>query len=81
MQKQSVSRGGCYFDTFCPFPRNFGVRIRALPDNQATVAGTKVVYSKLGMGMGLSFSAIDAENRRILEAWIGEAQRSPVGRI
>jgi len=36
------------------------------------VADAKVVYSKLGMGMGLSFSAIDAENRRILETWTGE---------
>ena len=24
------------------------------------------------MGMGLRFSAIDAKNRRVLEAWIGE---------
>jgi len=36
------------------------------------VADAKVVYSKLGMGMGLSFSAIDVENRQVLDAWIGE---------
>jgi len=67
-----ISRGGCYVDTFCPFPQNASVKIRILRDNQALVADAKVVYSKLGMGMGLSFSAIDVENRQVLDAWIGE---------
>jgi hypothetical protein len=67
-----ISRGGCYVDTFCPFPKNSSVKIRMLRDNQALVADAKVVYSQLGMGMGLSFSAIDAENRQVLETWIGE---------
>ena len=67
-----ISRGGCYVDTFCPFPQNSSVKIRILRDNQALVADAKVVYSKLGMGMGLSFSAIDVENRQVLDAWIGE---------
>ncbi len=67
-----ISRGGCYVDTFCPFPQNSSVKIRILRDNQALVADAKVVYSKLGMGMGLSFSAIDAENRQVLDTWIGE---------
>jgi len=67
-----ISRGGCYVDTFCPFPKNSSVKIRMLRDNQALVADAKVVYSQLGMGMGLSFSAIDVENRQVLDAWIGE---------
>ena len=67
-----ISRGGCYVDTFCPFPQNSSVKIRILRDNRALVADAKVVYSKLGMGMGLSFSAIDAENRQVLDTWIGE---------
>jgi hypothetical protein len=51
-----ISRGGCYVDTFCRFPRNSSVKIRVVRDNQPMVADAKVVYSKFGMGMGLSFS-------------------------
>jgi PilZ domain len=67
-----ISRGGCYVDTFCPFPRNTNVRLRIRRDKESLVAQARVVYSKLGMGMGLSFTALEAENRQILEAWIGE---------
>jgi len=71
-----ISRGGCYVDTFCPFPRNSTVRIRILRDNESLVAHAKVVYSKLGMGMGLSFTALEADNKGILDKWIGELSGS-----
>jgi hypothetical protein len=71
-----ISRGGCYVDTFCPFPRNSSVKIRILRDKESLVAQAKVVYSKLGMGMGLSFTGLEADNRRILDTWIGELSGS-----
>src|SRR5271163_2577641 len=55
-----ISRGGCYVDTFCPFPRNSSVKLRILRDKESLVAQAKVVYSKLGMGMGLAFTALEA---------------------
>ncbi len=67
-----ISHGGCYVDTFCPFPRNTVVKLRILRDKASLVAQAKVVYSKLGMGMGLCFTALEAANRRILESWIAE---------
>lgn len=67
-----ISRGGCYVDTFCPFPRNSSVMLRIVRDKESLVAKAKVVYSKLGMGMGLSFTALEPDNKRILDRWIGE---------
>ncbi|MGA2419288.1 MAG: PilZ domain-containing protein, partial [Candidatus Acidiferrum sp.] len=67
-----ISRGGCYVDTFCPFPRNASVMLRIVRDKECLIAQAKVVYSKLGMGMGLSFTALEPDNKRILDRWIGE---------
>jgi len=67
-----ISRGGCYVDTFCPFPRNSSVLLRIVRDKESLVAQAKVVYSKLGMVMGLSFTALEPDNKRVLDRWIGE---------
>jgi len=67
-----ISRGGCYVDTFCPFPRNSSVMLRIVRDKESLVAQAKVMYSKLGMGMGLSFTALEPDNKRILDRWISE---------
>lgn len=67
-----ISRGGCYVDTFCPFPRNASVMLRIVRDKESLIAQAKVVYSKLGMGMGLSFTSLEPDNKRVLDRWIGE---------
>jgi hypothetical protein len=67
-----ISRGGCYVDTFCPFPRNAHVKIRILRKDEHVVADAKVAYSTIGMGMGLCFTAVQPEHQRVLDKWIGE---------
>src|SRR5277367_4789780 len=67
-----ISRGGCYVDTFCPFPRNSSVKIRVLRDHESLIAQAKVVYSKLGMGMGLCFTSLEPDHKQMLDRWVGE---------
>jgi hypothetical protein len=67
-----ISRGGCYVDTFCPFPRNSTVKIRILREKENVIADATVVYSQMGMGMGLCFTSLEAEHQRVLDKWIGE---------
>jgi len=67
-----ISRGGCYVDTFCPFPRNAKLKIRIVRDKENVVADAKVAYSQVGMGMGLSFTSVEAAHQQVLDRWIGE---------
>jgi hypothetical protein len=72
VRTSDIGLGGCYVDTFCPFPRKSDVKIRILRDGQFLEAQATVVYSKIGMGMGLYFTSLTPEHQNILEKWIAE---------
>jgi hypothetical protein len=65
-----ISLGGCYVDTFCPFPRKSNVKIGILRDGEFLEASTTVVYSKIGMGLSLLRSLRNSQNIR--DQWIAE---------
>ncbi len=67
-----LGRGGCYVDTFSPFPLKTGVKIRITKDQRSFVAQARVVYSKVGMGMGLQFTSVEPQQLPVLEKWLGE---------
>jgi PilZ domain len=67
-----LSKGGCYVDTFSPFPLKTGVKIRITREKSSFTADAKVVYSKVGMGMGLAFTAVEPQQLGVLDRWIGE---------
>lgn len=67
-----LSRGGCYIDSFSPFPLRTAVKLRITSEKRAFEAHAKVVYSRTGMGMGLSFAAVEAEQLHVLDQWLGE---------
>jgi hypothetical protein len=67
-----LSKGGCYVDTFSPFPLKTGVKLRITREKASFTAEAKVVYSKIGMGMGLAFTSVDPQEMPVLEKWIGE---------
>jgi hypothetical protein len=71
-----LGRGGCYVDTFCPFPMHSAVKIRITRERKSFVAQAKVVYSKTGMGMGLQFTNVDTAHLPILDHWIAELSGS-----
>jgi hypothetical protein len=67
-----IGKGGCYVDTYCPFPLKTPVKLRLTNEKASFVAEAKVVYSKIGMGMGLQFTSIDPQEIAVLDKWIGE---------
>jgi hypothetical protein len=71
-----IGKGGCYVDTFSPFPLKTPVKIRITREKLSFTAEAKVVASKVGMGMGLAFTAIEPHEMGVLEKWIGELSGS-----
>jgi hypothetical protein len=67
-----ISRGGCYVDTFSPFPLKTDVKLRLTREKASFLADAKVVSSKTGMGMGLEFTAVEPQQMAVLEKWIGD---------
>ena len=67
-----ISRNGCYVDTINPFAKNATVTLTITKDSHSFKTQSKVVYSKDGMGMGLSFTTAEPEQLRVLGLWLGE---------
>jgi len=66
------SRGGCYLDVLNPLPAETVVTLRLTKWRQTLETQAKVVYSSVGMGMGLMFGVLDATQRAIVESWLNE---------
>src|SRR6202158_2592133 len=64
--------GGCYVDTLSPFPVGTETKIRILRDNESFEAQARVVYSLIGMGMGLAFVSAQPKQIRIFQRWLQE---------
>lgn len=64
--------GGCYVDTLSPFPLGSVVSVKIVRDKESFQAKAKVVYSLVGMGMGLAFVAADPAQVKIFQRWILE---------
>lgn len=67
-----ISRNGCYVDTINPFAKDAPVTLIISRDNQSFKTQAKVVYSKIGMGMGLLFTTAEPEQLRVLGSWLNE---------
>jgi len=67
-----LSRGGCYVDTFNPFPAETVVKLRLTKWDQSFEAQAKVIYSTVGQGMGLMFVSVGREQLSIMESWMNE---------
>jgi hypothetical protein len=70
--------GGCYVDTLSPFPVGTETKIRILRENESFEAHAKVVYSLIGMGMGLAFVSAQAKQIRLFQRWLQEISGQPV---
>jgi hypothetical protein len=67
-----LSRGGCFLDTASCFPVGSSVTIRLTKDRRSFEADAKVVYSLVGMGMGVKFTAAEIEQLGTMEKWVAE---------
>jgi hypothetical protein len=67
-----ISRNGCYVDTINPFAKGAAVTLTVTRDNQSFKTQAKVVYAKMGMGMGLLFTTAEPDQLRVLGSWLHE---------
>jgi PilZ domain len=73
-----LGRGGCYVDSLSPFPIDAEVRLRIIRENESFEVQAKVVYSLIGMGMGLAFVSAQPKDIRVFQRWLLEASGKPV---
>jgi len=71
-RSSDVSLGGCYVDTLNPFSEGTLIRIRLTKENVSFEANAKVVFSQIGMGMGVAFLSAEKDQFQIYQKWINE---------
>jgi PilZ domain len=64
--------GGCYIDTLSPFPVGTEAKIRIVRNSESFEAQVKVIYSQIGMGMGLAFVSAQPKQVRLFQRWLLE---------
>ena len=69
--------GGCYVDTLSPFPVGTEARIRIIKEKETFEAQVKVIYSLMGMGMGLAFVSAQSKQVRLFQRWLLELSGQP----
>ena len=67
-----IGRNGCYMDTISPFAAEAAVTLTITKEDQSFRTEAKVVYSQIGMGMGLLFTTAEPEQLRLLGMWLRE---------
>lgn len=71
-RSSDLGLGGCYVDTLSPFPVGTETRIRIIKEKETFEAQAKVVYSLMGMGMGLAFVSAQPKQVRLFQRWLLE---------
>ncbi len=64
--------GGCYVDTINTFAEGATVKLRLTQENQCFEAAGVVTYAHTGMGMGIAFTEVKADQMEILKEWVQE---------
>jgi hypothetical protein len=64
--------GGCYVDTINPFAVGTVIKIRLSKENVTFESNAKVVFSQVGMGMGVAFISAVPQQFRIYQRWLNE---------
>jgi hypothetical protein len=64
--------GGCYVDVMTPFPMGAEAQAKIIRGTESFEANVKVVYSQIGMGMGLAFVSAQPSQYRLFQRWMLE---------
>jgi PilZ domain len=67
-----LGAGGCYVDSVSAFPADILVQVRISQGQRHIESPARVIYSKAGMGMGLTFTEMELSERAKLESWLYE---------
>jgi len=62
-----LSRTGCYIDALNPVPQGSRIRLRITHHDEVFEAIGFVVYVSLGLGMGVAFMKVTAEQQARLD--------------
>ena len=73
---RDLSQQGCYVDTNDALPLGTVTDIRIIKGAQLFEARARIVYSRVGKGMGLVFTDIEAEQLQTLETWLAESRET-----
>ena len=71
---RDLSQQGCYIDTDSPFALGTATDVRVTKGVESFEASARVVYNQPGKGMGLMFTAVEAEQLGTLNTWIAESR-------
>lgn len=69
--------GGCFVDMLIPFETGTKVQVRILKDTAQLDADGTVTYAQAGLGMGIAFNNLGAEQEQTLCNWIGKEVSEP----
>ena len=64
--------GGCFVDTTNPFPVGSKLQLNLHKGKSSFETAGTVVYSQIGLGMGVCFDGLDADQRSALADWLTE---------
>jgi hypothetical protein len=67
-----ISRKGCYVDVLNPLPVGTSIQIKISRDQGTFSSNGRIIYVQPGMGMGVAFVEIPADQLKILDAWLAE---------
>src|SRR6266403_4812510 len=73
---RDLSQQGAYVDTNNPLPLGTVTDVRITKGAQLFEARGRVVYSRVGKGMGLVFTAIEPGERGTLATWLAESRET-----
>jgi hypothetical protein len=68
-----ICLSGCYIDTLNPVPKGSELRIRITHHNEVFECLGNVVYVSPGLGMGVMFETVAAEEQAKLDRWLNSA--------
>ena len=65
-----LSLHGCYVDTMNPFPAGSKVRVTITHANTTFTATGAVAHSRPNVGMGISFTEVESDQKRVVMQWL-----------
>jgi PilZ domain len=67
-----ISRKGCYLDVLNTLPVGTRLRLTISRDQGAFTTDAQIIYAQDGIGMGIRFFDVAADQIAILDAWLAE---------
>ena len=67
-----ISRKGCYVDVLNPLPVGSLINVRISRDQGTFISPGEIIYVQEGMGMGVGFRDLAADQLKILDSWLAE---------